>query len=78
MASMKRTNESNEKQLNEMDCLKRQQRIRELQVLADELKSVKTGSRIYVQQRNSQVCFLDNISTVRARVDRELSKLSST
>lgn len=70
--------ESSKNQLGELDSLKKQQRLRELQVLADELKTVKSGCRVYVQQRNSQICFLDNISAVRLRVDKELCSLSSS
>jgi len=75
MSSTGSNNQPSETHLSEADRLKRQQRIHELQVLSDELKTVKSESRVYVQQRNSQVCFLDNISTVKARLDKELCSL---
>jgi len=48
----------------------------ELQVLDAELSSLRKGRRVYVQQHNSQVFFLDQLPQVHSSVKKQLAELT--
>jgi len=57
--------------------LRREKRLRELQVLESELSSMKRGARLYVQQQNSLVCFREDIPRTRAVLKKEFVTLQN-
>lgn len=50
-------------------------KIRELDILQGELKSMKKGGKVYKQQPNSQIFFRENMEQVFSDAKREMDEL---